>query len=362
MGTNKETTRQLVVAKVADILCGIGIDAVHEIIPMQEITGVPKAPRNMLGMTNVRGTVIPVADMRGCLGYSHAEIGKDTRIVLVTYGDDKIGLVVDAVAEVITLENEAFQSMKGNVAESSFLRSVARLEDRLILDVDHVRVVDDGLDSAPAKVQDLLREVTEEEPTEDTTEDEANADTLAETLKEEVAEETIEEDAAEDSAADLSEDDATGEETTEPAPEEASDGGLNVELLESSFALLAPKGEELVERFYRRLFETSPAVRNLFPDDMAGQKKALLGTLAAIVGSLRAPEKLAAHLRELGQRHVTYGAVLAHYDVVAQVLLATMAELAGDAWNDEIQSAWLTALTAIKDLMLSAVEPSELAA
>lgn len=346
MSTQEQTTRQLVVAKVGDVLCGLEIEAVHEIIPMQEITPVPKAPRNLLGVTNVRGTIVPVADMRGCLGYSHAEIGKETRIVLVTYGDDKIGLVVDAVAEVITVKKEAFQSLDGNVAESSFLRSVARLEDRLILDVDHERVVNDGLDSTPAGVQALLREVAEEEATDDTTED--------------GAEEATENDAAEDSAADLSQDDdAIGADTD---PEEASDDGLNIELIESSFALLAPKGDELVDRFYQRLFETSPAVRTLFPDDMAGQKKALLGSLAAIIGSLREPDELATYLTELGQRHVTYGAVQEHYDVVAQVLLATMAELAGDAWTDDIQSAWLTAFTTIKDLMLSADEPIELAA
>ena len=75
------------------------------------------------------------------------------------------------------------------------------------------------------------------------------------------------------------------------AEDDADEGGLNVELLESSFALLAPQGEQLVARFYERLFETAPSVRSLFPDDMTDQKKALLGALGTVVSTLRTPEK-----------------------------------------------------------------------
>ncbi|MEX0783584.1 MAG: globin family protein [Dehalococcoidia bacterium] len=126
-----------------------------------------------------------------------------------------------------------------------------------------------------------------------------------------------------------------------------------LELIESSFALLAPRGDELVESFYARLFEVAPAVRSMFPDYMAGQKRALLGALGMIVGSLRAPEKLGVYLGSLGERHVGYGALAPHYDVVGGVLLETLAEMAGDAWTDEMQDAWASAYGAIKGLMLA---------
>ena len=131
-------------------------------------------------------------------------------------------------------------------------------------------------------------------------------------------------------------------------------GQLRVELLEASFALLAPQAEDLVERFYTRLFVAAPAARAMFPDELAGQKRALLGSLGIIVNSLRAPEKLGSYLDGLGRRHVGYGAIEAHYDVVGTVLLETMAEVAGEAWNDELQQAWATAYGAIKGIMLAA--------
>ena len=129
---------------------------------------------------------------------------------------------------------------------------------------------------------------------------------------------------------------------------------LQVDLLESSFALLAPRAEELAERFYTRLFEVAPAARAMFPDEMAAQKRALIGALGMIVGSLRTPEKLAPYLDGLGRRHVDYGAVAAHYEVVGSVLLETMAGLAGPIWNDELNQAWATAYGAVSGLMQAA--------
>ena len=140
-----------------------------------------------------------------------------------------------------------------------------------------------------------------------------------------------------------------------------SDSPLRVDLLESSFALLAPRAEELAERFYVRLFDIAPAVRSLFPDEMAGQKRALIGALGMIVGSLRAPERLGPYLEGLGARHIGYGAVAAHYEVVGAVLLETMADLAGDAWTNELNEAWFNAYGAVSGLMQAAAERAEAA-
>ena len=135
-----------------------------------------------------------------------------------------------------------------------------------------------------------------------------------------------------------------------------SDTDRSLELLETSFALLAPRGDELVERFYAKLFTVAPGVRGMFPDDMAGQKRALLGSLGMIVGSLRAPEKLSSYLDGLGKRHVHYGAADAHYDVVGGVLLETLAEMAGELWTEEMAAAWGGAYTAVKGLMLAGAQ------
>jgi methyl-accepting chemotaxis protein len=129
---------------------------------------------------------------------------------------------------------------------------------------------------------------------------------------------------------------------------------LDVEVLEESFDLVAPQGDELVKRFYERLFEAAPAVQPLFEDvDMDGQRAALLNMLLVLRESLHDLEDVVPDLQELGARHVDYGAQPAHYPVVGAVLIDTMAEIAGDAWKPEYTAAWQEAFIVVQEVMLA---------
>ena len=129
--------------------------------------------------------------------------------------------------------------------------------------------------------------------------------------------------------------------------------GLNIELLESSFKLLAPQGDALVTRFYERLFEKYPVVKPLFKNaPISEQKKKLLASLVLVIQNLRHPEKLTPVLQDMGARHVGYGAKPAYYDAVGENLLAVLGEFAGEAWTPEVSQAWTDAYAAIKTIML----------
>ncbi|MCS6328133.1 MAG: PAS domain S-box protein [Nitrospira sp.] len=129
--------------------------------------------------------------------------------------------------------------------------------------------------------------------------------------------------------------------------------GLNIELLESSFKLVAPQGDALVTRFYERLFEKYPAVKPLFKNaSISEQKKKLLASLVLVIQNLRHPEKLTPVLQDMGARHVRYGAKPAYYDAVGENLLAVLGEFAGEAWTPEVSQAWTDAYAAIKTIML----------
>src|SRR5207248_4417713 len=95
---------------------------------------------------------------------------------------------------------------------------------------------------------------------------------------------------------------------------------LNLEALETSFDLVAPRGDELMDVFYARLFATAPAVKPLFARaDLKKQKTMLLGTLVLLRKSLRDLDAIVPKLHELGARHVAYGARPEHYPVVGGV-------------------------------------------
>jgi len=133
---------------------------------------------------------------------------------------------------------------------------------------------------------------------------------------------------------------------------------LNLDALETSFDAVAPRGEELVDIFYRRLFEAAPAVVPLFAGtDMSKQRSKLLVTLVLLRKSLGDLDAITPTLRELGRKHVGYGARAEHYPLVASVLIAAMAEVAGDAWTAEYEQAWGEALSVVAGAMLSGASP-----
>jgi hemoglobin-like flavoprotein len=136
---------------------------------------------------------------------------------------------------------------------------------------------------------------------------------------------------------------------------------LDLTALETSFDVVAPRGDELVDVFYARLFAAAPAVRPLFAGtDLSRQKTMLLGALVLLRKSLRDLDAIVPTLRDLGARHVAYGAEPAHYPVVGAVLIASMAEIAGDAWRPEYERAWTEAYAVVAGAMLEGAASAQL--
>jgi hemoglobin-like flavoprotein len=137
---------------------------------------------------------------------------------------------------------------------------------------------------------------------------------------------------------------------------------LDLDALETSFDLIAPRGDELMDTFYGRLFTAAPAVRPLFAGtDLRRQKAMLLGTLILLRKSLRNLDAVVPKLRDLGARHVAYGAVPEHYPVVGQVLIDAMASIGGDAWRPEYGRAWSAAFELVAAAMLDGAASAQLA-
>jgi nitric oxide dioxygenase len=134
---------------------------------------------------------------------------------------------------------------------------------------------------------------------------------------------------------------------------------LDLEALETSFDLVAPHGDELMDTFYARLFAAAPAVRPLFAGaDLRRQKTMLLATLVLLRKSLRDLDAIVPKLRELGARHVPYGAEPDHYPIVGQALIGAMADIAGHAWRPRFGRAWAAAFDLVVAAMLDGAASS----
>lgn len=138
---------------------------------------------------------------------------------------------------------------------------------------------------------------------------------------------------------------------------------LAIDTLERSFDLIAPRGEELMDLFYDRVFEIAPEAAPLFAGtDMAKQKEKLLSTLVLLRQSLRGIDAIVPSLKELGARHAGYGVVADHYPVVGSALLWAMSCVGGPDWAPEFTAAWSDAYAAVQSIMLSGAEEASPAA
>ena len=137
---------------------------------------------------------------------------------------------------------------------------------------------------------------------------------------------------------------------------------LDLEALETSFGLVAPRGDRLMDVFYARLFAAAPSVKPLFAaSDFDRQKTMLLGVLVLLPRSLRDPDALIPTLRALGARHVAYGAEPGHYPVVGRVLIDAMAEVAAEAWRPEYERAWAAAFDVVAEAMMDGAASAQVA-
>ena len=147
--------QQLVVFDLAGESYGINIAAVESIIKLQAITQLPQAPYYVKGVTNLRGTVLPVIDLRLRFGLEAQEANRQMRIIIVTMGILKVGVVVDGVSEVLRVQDEIICPLPPmfSMVNSAFLKGIVRLENRLIILLELGEVLDfDELKSLAAIV------------------------------------------------------------------------------------------------------------------------------------------------------------------------------------------------------------------
>lgn len=158
--------RQLVVFDLADEAYGVDINVVEGIIRMQAITKVPRTLDFVEGVINLRGEVIPVVDMRKRFGLRVTEETKDSRIVTVDMGGRKVGMIVDAVTEVLRITADSIEPPSSVITttDSAYLLGIAKVEERLIILLDLEQVFSDGEKKSLANTKKKAEQQADAEP------------------------------------------------------------------------------------------------------------------------------------------------------------------------------------------------------
>lgn len=138
------TERQVVAFRLGNETYAMDISYIQEIIRMREITFVPRAPHYMRGVINLRGRIVPVMDLSARLGLTTNEETAQSRIIVVEVGGESIGMIVDAVSEVLRLPEDHIEppTQMAGTQSADYISGLGKVNDRLVLLLDVAKVVD----------------------------------------------------------------------------------------------------------------------------------------------------------------------------------------------------------------------------
>ena len=126
---------QIVAFKLSKEEYGVSILHVQEIKRLTDITRFPYTPDFIKGVMNLRGSVLPVIDLKKRLGLVEEPYSEDTRIIIVKVDDISIGMIVDAVTEVLAIGPDHIEAPEAVVdgTENNFISGVGNLDNRLVI-------------------------------------------------------------------------------------------------------------------------------------------------------------------------------------------------------------------------------------
>ena len=135
-GASGRVLGQFVVFAVAGEEYCVQILRVQEIIRMVPVTWLPRKPSYVIGVLNLRGEIIPVIDLRLKFGLPKKNYTKFTRILIVQIGEKLVGMVVDAVEEVLEVREDQMESEPDMISSgqtSDYIHGIAKIGERVVI-------------------------------------------------------------------------------------------------------------------------------------------------------------------------------------------------------------------------------------
>ena len=138
----QNTEMQVTCFQIGEVLCGIDIRYVQEINKSMNITQVPLSQEYIKGIMNLRGDIVTVIDLGKKLGMAPVKIDEDSRITIVKWNDEFVGLLVDRIYDVISVQKQDIMPPPSNIkgAKGKYFQGVIKKHSDLIgiLEIDAV--------------------------------------------------------------------------------------------------------------------------------------------------------------------------------------------------------------------------------
>ena len=147
----ERTSDQFSTFFVADLFFGVDVLQVQEVMRLQPMTPVPRAPEVIEGLINLRGQIVTAIDMRRRLTLPPRPAELSPMNIVVSTSDGAVSLLVDEIGDVIHVDASSFELPPANLnpAAKQFIRGVYKLKHQLLLVLDAERTVDLTLEKSP---------------------------------------------------------------------------------------------------------------------------------------------------------------------------------------------------------------------
>lgn len=146
--------RQFCTFKMDEVLFGVEIDRVQEIIRAQRVARIPQAPSRVAGLINLRGHIVPTIDLRRCLSMGPRTGDDEVANIIIHTGDGAVSLLADSVGDILMLSLDAFEHPPTNLGAAlhTLIRGVYKLPSELMM----VLSIDDVIDAATSADHDAM--------------------------------------------------------------------------------------------------------------------------------------------------------------------------------------------------------------
>ena len=156
----RDEAREVLVFVLGGEEYAVDILKVQEIRGYERVTAIPGAPAYLKGVVNLRGIIVPVIDMRLKFGLADAKYDSFTVVIILRVAARVIGIVVDAVSDVVRLAPSEIKAAPGlgSIVDSGFLAGLATQGDRMILMLEIEKFLSSGELNLVSKAADTARE------------------------------------------------------------------------------------------------------------------------------------------------------------------------------------------------------------
>ena len=139
---NAQNSLQLIAFSIGDQTYGVEITTVREIRAWNGATPLPNTREFVRGVINLRGTIVPIFDLRARFGEGQTSPTKNHVVVVMSVGDKWVGILVDAVSDILTVSKDDIHNVpEGNTMDTELLNGIVTHESRMVGLIDLQAVV-----------------------------------------------------------------------------------------------------------------------------------------------------------------------------------------------------------------------------